>query len=499
MMPERQLLALLLILILIHPLSSCHAQQNPDDRPPAVAGQFYPRQPDELRQMLISLGGKGKASMGLKNVAAIIVPHAGYVYSGSTAAAAYNQIDRNKQFESIFVIGPSHRVGFEGAAVYTAGNFLTPLGGVEVNREVGEQLIGKSRMFSSRRDAHEFEHSVEVQLPFLQQMLKKPFRIVPIVVGAQTPAACRELGETLRPYFNDRNLFVISTDFSHYPSYDDAVRIDHMTASAIMSNSPDSLLHTMARAERQGTPNLATSLCGWGGVLTFLSMTAPLKDVRFTPVEYRNSGDTPSGDRGQVVGYWAIAVTRQVPREPESFGLNDNERKALLSLARRTIEDYLSTGRMPESTPAALPAALTTHCGAFVTLYKHSSLRGCIGSFETTAPLYSVVRNMAVASATQDFRFSPVHSSEVRDLRIEISVLTPKRRIASIDEFHLGKHGIYIKKGNRSGTFLPQVAKETGWTKEEFFGHCARDKAGIGWDDWREAELYVYEALVFGE
>ena len=159
----------------------------------------------------------------------------------------------------------------------------------------------------------------------------------------------------------------------------------------------------------------------------------------------------------------------------------------------------LTTGQMPESTPSALPAALTTHCGAFVTLYKHSSLRGCIGSFETTAPLYSVVRDMAVASATQDFRFTPVHSSEVRDLRIEISVLTPKRRIASIDEFHLGKHGIYIKKGNRSGTFLPQVAKETGWTKEEFFGHCARDKAGIGWDDWREAELYVYEALVFGE
>ena len=214
MMPERQLLALLLILILIHPLPSCHAQQNPDDRPPAVAGQFYPRQPDELRQMLISLGGKGKASMGLKNIAAIIVPHAGYVYSGSIAAAAYNQIDRNKQFESIFVIGPSHRVGFEGAAVYTAGNFLTPLGSVEVNREVGEQLIGKSRMFSSRRDAHEFEHSVEVQLPFLQQILKKPFRIVPIVVGAQTPAACRRTGRDAAPLLQRAGIFLSSARIS---------------------------------------------------------------------------------------------------------------------------------------------------------------------------------------------------------------------------------------------------------------------------------------------
>ncbi len=228
-------------------------------------------------------------------------------------------------------------------------------------------------------------------------------------------------------------------------------------------------------------------------------MTAPLRDVRFTPVEYSNSGDSPAGDRGRVVGYWAIAVTRQAPREPESFGLNNKERKALLSLARRTIEHYLTTGRMPETASSALPAALSTPCGAFVTLYEHSSLRGCIGSFETTAPLYSVVREMAVASATQDYRFRPVDASEIGGLRIEISVLTPKRRIASIDEFQLGKHGIYIKKGNRSGTFLPQVAKETGWTKEEFFGHCARDKAGIGWDDWRDAELYVYEALVFGE
>jgi MEMO1 family protein len=502
MAPKRRRFALLLLLpliIFVLPLSLSFGQQKSDDRPPAVAGQFYPGNPDELRQMLISLAGKGKSSLGLKNVAAIIVPHAGYVYSGSTAASAYNQLDRNRQFENIFVIGPSHRTDFEGAAVFTAGNFLTPLGSVEVNRKLGEELIASSRMFSSRRDAHEFEHSVEVQLPFLQQILKQPFRIVPIVVGSRSPAACRALGETLRPYFNDRNLFVISTDFSHYPAYDDAVRIDHMTATAIMSNSPDSLLHTMARAERQGTPDLATSLCGWGGVLTFLSMTAPFTDIHFVPVEYSNSGDTPGGDRGHVVGYWAIAVTRQAPREPESFGLNDREKKTLLSLARRTIEQYLITGRIPEATPPALTAALTMPCGAFVTLYKHESLRGCIGSFETTTPLYRVVREMAVASATQDYRFGPVDSSEVRDLRIEISVLTPKRRIASIDEFQPGRHGIYIKKGNRSGTFLPQVAKETGWTKEELLGHCARDKAGIGWNDWRDAELYVYEALVFGE
>ena len=134
-----------------------------------------------------------------------------------------------------------------------------------------------------------------------------------------------------------------------------------------------------------------------------------------------------------------------------------------------------------------------------MTLNEHHQLRGCIGRFDADEPLFKVVQCMAAASASQDYRFSPVEPSEVKNLQIEISVLTPMRKISSIDQFELGKQGIYMKKGNRAGTFLPQVAQETNWTKEEFLGHCAQDKAGIGWDGWKDAELYVYEALVFGE
>ena len=134
-----------------------------------------------------------------------------------------------------------------------------------------------------------------------------------------------------------------------------------------------------------------------------------------------------------------------------------------------------------------------------MTLRENGELRGCIGRFDASEPLYLVVQKMAVASSSEDFRFSPVSAQEVNQLEIEISVLTPMRRITSIDEFQLGKHGIYMKKGVQSGTFLPQVAEETGWTKEEFLGHCAQDKAGIGWNGWKDAELYVYEALVFSE
>jgi len=140
-----------------------------------------------------------------------------------------------------------------------------------------------------------------------------------------------------------------------------------------------------------------------------------------------------------------------------------------------------------------------TNCGAFVTLKKHSDLRGCIGRFDASEPLYKVVRDMAIASSTQDYRFPPVVYNEIPELEFEISVLTPMRRVYSADEIELGRHGIYIRKGQNSGTFLPQVATETGWTKEEFLGHCAQDKAGIGWNGWKDAELYVYEAIVFGE
>ena len=478
---------------------ACSSESRSEDRQPAVAGQFYPGRPDELKRTLDELFSKAVTHKDLQNVLAIIVPHAGYVYSGEVAASGFNQIDPDKAYDNVFVLGPSHHVGFEGASVYCSGNFITPLGTVEVNCELGEELIRKNTMFTRRTDAHAQEHSVEVEIPFLQYRLKKHFRIVPIVLGANGPETCHKIGETLRPFLNEKNLFVISTDFSHYPRYSDAVRIDKATADAIVSNSPDNLMKTIRRYEQSGIPNLATSLCGVSGVLTLLYMTSQSKDVIYHPIQYKNSGDVPGADKEHVVGYNAIAVTKEAKPGKASFELDTNEKTALLAIARRTIEQYIRTHSVPEVDPARLNDALRTPCGAFVTLNKHGTLRGCIGRFVASEPLYKVVQEMAIASATQDYRFKPIEEGEVKDLEIEISVLTPMRKISSIDEFQLGKQGIYIRKGSSSGTFLPQVAQETGWTKEEFLGHCAQDKAGIGWNGWKDAELYVYEALVFSE
>ena len=480
-------------------VSSCCSQEAQNDRQPAVAGQFYPSDKGELQSTLKELFSRAVPSRHIRNVVAVIAPHAGYPYSGEVAASSFNQVDPARHFDNIFVLGPSHHVGFEGASVYADGDYVTPLGKLHVNKELARQLILSSRIFTSRTDAHEKEHSVEVELPFLQYLMKGEFSIVPIVVGANSPETCEKIASALRPFFNTKNLFVISTDFSHYPSYDDATWVDKASADAVLSNSVRNFVNTINRNEQKKVPNLVTSMCGWSCVLTLLYMTQDNPRVQLTEIEYKNSGDAAVGDKRQVVGYCAITVSLKDAQKPSGFNLLKKDKDDLLAIARNAVEQYVRKGTVPALDSARYSDALRTGCGAFVTLNEDRSLRGCIGHFGSDEPLFRVVQEMAIAAATQDYRFQPVAERELNKLELEISVLTPMRRISSIGEIELGKHGIYIKKGSNGGTFLPQVAAETGWTKEEFLGHCAQDKAGLGWDGWKDAEIFVYEALVFKE
>jgi len=479
--------------------ADCQSQNNHVDRQPAVAGSFYPAGHEELDAALKQLFTDAVPSKEIKNIIAVISPHAGYVFSGGVAASAFNQIDPAKEYENIFILGSSHYLSFEGASIYSQGNFITPLGTVKVNTFLAGQLIQENSVFSNRADAHAREHSLEVQLPFLQYRLKKDFKIVPIILGTQSPETCRRIAAALKPFLNTKNLFVISTDFSHYPSYADAKNIDNTTVDAILRNSPEKLIRSMASSEQKRYPQLATCLCGWTSVFTVLYMTDGNAHAEFTHIQYKNSGDTEHGEKRRVVGYNAIAVSFKEKNGRTDFKISIKDKNELLAIARNTIERFVKNHKSPEIEEKTIPSTLKTNCGVFVTLKKFGSLRGCIGRFDATEPLYKVVQEMAIASSTQDSRFLPVASDEIPDLEIEISVLTPLRRIGSIDEIELGNHGIYMRKGNRTGTFLPQVAAETGWTKEEFLGHCAQDKAGIGWNGWKDAELFVYEAIVFGE
>ncbi len=482
---------------------SFHCQSQKDgkvliDRKPAVAGQFYPYHADELRGVLRRHFESAEKKKEAGPLRALVSPHAGFVFSGDVAASAFNQMDSNAAYDNIFVIGSSHHVSFDGASIFRQGHFLTPLGQVPVNIVLADSLIALHEIFTDRADAHSREHSLEVQLPFLQYRLKQPFRIVPVVIGTSRPETCKKIAMALKPYLNSKNLFVISTDFSHYPSYGDANVSDRRTADAILSNEPDSLVLALNRQAEKPVKGLATGLCGWSSVLTLMYMTQS-EPFEYHTVQYKNSGDTPYGDKDRVVGYYAMTVNVKEKKAMSEFILTEKDKKDLLKIARLTIESYLKNNAIPDLDLSAYSDQVKTKCGAFVTLHKHKQLRGCIGRFGENEPLYKVVQEMSVAAATQDYRFSPVRESELKDIEIEISVLTPLKKISSADEFILGKHGIWIKKGHRSGTFLPQVATETGWTKEEFLGHCARDKAGIGWDGWKDAELYTYEAKIFNE
>ena len=336
-MPKRQ--ALLLAIAIVFLSHGVSGQQSPPtiDRQPAVAGQFYPGDAGELRSMLKDLFSHAVPSKKIENIAALICPHAGYVFSGGVAASAFNQLDPHRRYENIFILGPSHHVGFEGASVYVSGNFITPLGTVQVNTQLGKQLIQKSTVFVSRTDAHAAEHSVEVQVPFLQHRFGKDCVIVPIVIGAGSPSTLRDIALVLRPYFNDRNLFIISSDFSHYPSYSDAQKTDKATADAILSRSPDALMRVMNSNEESGIPNLATSLCGWPCVLTLLYMIQDDPHVNIQLIEYKNSGDAAVGNKSQVVGYCSMVVSRTTEQKKESFNLNEKDKKDLLILARQTV------------------------------------------------------------------------------------------------------------------------------------------------------------------
>ncbi|MBE9510003.1 MAG: AmmeMemoRadiSam system protein B, partial [Bacteroidetes bacterium] len=471
------------------------------NRRPAVAGQFYPGNKKDLEKMLEEFFSKATHRVSKEHVAAILSPHAGYVFSGEVAANSFKQLDQDKKYKNIFIIGSSHRTMFSGASIYNIGNYITPLGEVKVDIPLATKLINGYDVFSFNGNAHMGEHSLEVQLPFLQYWLNNEFSIVPIVLGTQAPKTAEKIANALKPYFTDENLFVISTDFSHYPSQENAVKIDNSTADAVISNSPRELLKTIGKLETEGIENLATCMCGWTSVLTLMYMTEADKNITYHKVKYMNSGDTPYGDSSRVVGYWSICVTSSATKKGETgFSLDKKDKVELLNIARKTIETFIKEGKIKNIEDEEFSNRLHTLTGAFVTLHSSDGkLRGCMGQFDAKKPLYKVISEMAIAASSKDYRFKPVTPDELAGVELEISVLTPIKRIQSIDEITLGKHGIYIIKDGRSGTFLPQVADESGWTKEEFLGYCARNKARIGWDGWKDAEIYIYEAIVFSE
>lgn len=512
-------------------------------RPAAVAGQFYPADRQELETDVKQyLAAATKAGLHTP-VRAVIVPHAGYVFSGQMAAEAFAQLNPKVHYDHIFLLGPSHHIGLDGASVATAWEgYQTPLGTVKVDTALCQRLVDENKVLTFEPRAHNREHCLEVQLPFLQVQLGEVPPIVPVIIGTEDYYTLQDIARALAPYFNPHNLFVISSDFSHYPCYDDAERVDKRTGDAVASGSLRAFLRALSDNADEHVRNLATSACGQAAIAVLLIMAEKEKGLKMHHLAYCNSGDSPYSGHDQVVGYRAFVMTakgdtvqeettkqgilRETSKDEgskkdvsietkmkkektkedksdeatathtsaksdiadEPFVLSDSTRKQLLDIAWKSIRrQQVAAPTNPE---------LLRKGGAFVTLTENGRLRGCIGHFGEDVPLWQVVVAMAHDAAYRDPRFQPVTPDEWDQLSIEINVLSPLKRIHDISEFHYGQEGIYIKKGWHSGTFLPQVAGEVNWTKEEFLGHCAQDKAGLPWDGWKDAELYTYKVEI---
>lgn len=458
----------------------------------AVAGTFYEDNGGRLSKQIDEFYEKALLE-STGSVKILISPHAAYEYSGQVAAYGYKQI-LGRDIHTVVIVGQSHLMQFDGIAVFQKGYWETPLGKVEVDSDMTLELINYSDKIYVYDDAHEKEHSIEVQIPFLQESLSK-FKIVPVVMGDKTEDLADILTEALFQSIDEYTLVVISTDLAHYPSYDDANEVDGAVINSILKGETSVFQSVVADYMGQGIPNLSTCVCGEGGILVGMNLASKLgiDDIRL--LRYANSGDV-TGDKSSVVGYASIGFFT------DRFGaeLTVEEQEELLDISRNTLESYIGNGTTPEL--SIEHEYLNNKMGAFVTLKKNGELRGCIGNFEPTSSLAEVIVHLTIQSATADSRFSPVQLSELPEIKIEISVLSPRFKIEDVEEeIEIGKHGVYLQQGGSAGVFLPQVATEQGWDLETFLGELCRGKAGLPSNCWEsdDTEIYVFTAQVFAE
>jgi MEMO1 family protein len=445
-----------------------------DIKEPSVAGTFYPADKKELKETVDSFLAKSKIITKEGSILALISPHAGYTYSGQVAAYGYRQI-QDRDIRKIILIGQSHRSEFKGASVYASGAFSTPLGIVNIDEKSAKKLINERADIKCYPEAFAKEHSIEVQLPFLQTVLKD-FTVIPILTGSPTRQTFEHLVSELTEMMDEKTLIIASTDLSHYHGYQKTLDMDSRLIAAIERLSvmnAGELIHsgesemcasvpviiTMEVAKRHGANN---------GVL----------------FNYANSGDV-TGEKEGVVGYASVGLYRSPYTEAE--------KRELLSIARKAITEFVTNGKTLEVDMKN--PKLRTDGAVFVTIREKGSLRGCIGHVQAIMPLYQSVIKNAVAASSSDPRFPPMTKDELQDIDIEISVLSPMQKLKDVKNIEIGKHGLVIRKGSQSGLLLPQVATEQGWDRLTFLKHLCM-KAGLPEYAWKDAELYSFTAEI---
>ncbi len=470
-------------------------------RQAAVAGAFYPADPKELSQMMDDMLAKAAPPAVDGEILAAVSPHAGYPYSGPVAAWTYAALRnslKGHKYSRVVVIAPSHYVGFDFTSVYDGDAYSTPLGLVPVDKEFAHRLVKMSSTMRLSEKGHQAtqdapEHSVEVELPWLQKVLGN-FEVVPIVMGDQSYESSRALGVALAKMLrNDQDTLVLaSSDLSHYHPYDEAETIDHKTLHALESWD----YFSMSR-------NFETRVweaCGGAPIVAAMIYAERMGANKAEVLRYANSGDV-TGDHSRVVGYSAdlFVKSAHAADAPAPFSLSDQEKAELLTVARKSVE-YMIQKKEPYAPTPSTSDTLNREYGAFVTITEGGELRGCIGYTSAIKPLYMTVRDTATLAALRDPRFPPVSESELPKLAYEVSVLSSLRRVTDIEQVKVGRDGLLMKNGDYEGLLLPQVPVEQKWDRQTFLEQtCA--KAGMDSSCWKDenTDIFSFTAVVFNE
>ena len=441
---------------------------------PSVAGTFYPADKKALQESVEGFLSRVEKRQKDGKLIALISPHAGYRFSGQVAAYGFSEL-KDSAIQKVIVIGAAHHAGYKGASVYTTGSFRTPLGEVPINERLAKKFLDDEADVRFYPEAYAKEHSIEVQLPFLQTVLKD-FTIVPILIGSPTKKTFDHLIEVLSDIFDEKTLIIASTDLSHYHDYSTAKEMDGKVISEIEKLSVTDTAKLLQSGQSE--------LCGMYPVMVTIEIARRAGANYGMLFKYANSGDV-SNEKENVVGYASIGLLKSPYTE--------SERKQLLSLAKDSIEEYIVKGKVQE--PTIHNPKFKTEGAVFVTIKKNGSLRGCIGHVQPVMSLSQSVIKNAIAASSGDPRFPPMNKDELKDIEVEVSILSPLIPLRDINDIRIGEHGLLIRKGERSGIFLPQVATEFGWDRDTFLEQLCV-KAGLPKSAWKAAELHIFTAEV---
>ena len=428
-------------------------------RKPVVAGQFYPGTSSQLKAMIEAFVDEKVAK---EEVIGLVSPHAGYVYSGPVAGAVISKV----KFKDTFVImGPNHTGMGRPLSIMAQGTWKTPLGEVEIDSELGKQILATSSHLEEDHVAHQYEHSIEVQLPFLQYF-KPDIRIVPIMLAHASGDIYKEIGKELAKAIRESNrgaVIMASSDMTHYEPQKTAQEKDTQAIEAILDLNEDELLRRV--------DELNISMCGYAPTVSLIAAAKESGATGAELVRYQTSGDT-TGDYSAVVGYAGVIITAM---------------SSLARLAKETVETYVKEGKTHK--PDELTPEMKGKAGVFVSIHKLGELRGCIGTFEPQCEnVAEEIIDNAISSATRDPRFPSIAPDELKDLSYSVDVLTMPESIVSQDQLDPKQYGVIVECGFRRGLLLPDLE---GVDSADYQIDICRQKAGIAPDE--PVKLYRFE------